>query len=90
MNLRQRKIYINQCRHRLFEKLGAVVDWDFSWEAAPEGIPHVQFWLRRLAKCCVYPLQRVSFFYFFLYFSVWKVYNKGRYRDIKLNNSRWY
>jgi len=82
-----RIIYEIQCRHFLFEKLGAVVFWD-KCNDTPGGHPHIQFWKRRLAKCFVYPPQRASLFFPFIF--KWKGYNRGRRRNRILNNSRWY
>jgi len=82
----ERIIYEIQCRHFLFEKLGAVVFWDKTYSGG--GHPQVRYWKRRLAKCFVFPLQRVSFLFSFIF--RWKGYNRGRRRNRISNNSRWY
>ena len=83
----ERTIYIQQCRYQLFEKLGAVVFWEKCLDT-PGGWPIVLYWLkRRFVKRFVCPLRRISFF---LIFSKWKRYNRGRHRNTILNRSRWY
>ena len=72
-----RTIYVLQCYHHLLEKFGAVIFWEKDMDT-PGGWPIIRFWKRRIAKCFVHPPQRFSFSYFFLTFTKWKGYNRGR------------
>lgn len=86
-------IYEYQCRHFLFEKLGAVVMWMYNTDI-PGGYPHILFWNRRFVKCFVYPLQQ-TFYSFFSLLLLWKGYNnkgscKGRHITVRFYSGRWY
>lgn len=82
-----RSIYIAQCRYFLFEKLGAVVFWEKDIDI-PGGLPHIQFWVRRPAKCFVHPPQLASI----PVLHEWMDYNsrKGRHRMLRLYRGRGY